>query len=265
MQAVLKKLSEGDVAHFRKEGYFLYHRQLFSPKKLAALRTLFEEKIAALKDGERPEQMDVPHFMDTRLFEWLFAEEVLDLVEDILGPDIDLFSSHLIAKPAGGSMRVPWHEDSAYWRTMLDPMEVVTVWLALDSSDEGNGCMFVIPRTHDKGFSEYYNVDPNKNLFMTEIRKGQFDESTAVPMVLAEGEASLHHAKLIHGSPENTSKRRRMGYTMRYTASSTRLASNNMFKHQVYHARGRDHGINTYADPTRTYPEMFYNRASKGH
>ncbi len=101
--------------------------------------------------------------------------------------------------------------------------------------------MYVIPRTHDKGFSEYYKVDSSKNLFMTEIRKGQFDESKAVPCVLAEGEASLHHAKLIHGSPANTSTRRRVGYTMRYIASSTRLHPDNQFKHQVYHARGRDY------------------------
>ena len=40
---------------------------------------------------------------------------------------------------------------------------------------------------------------------MTEIRKGQFDESKAVPLILKQGEASLHHAKLIHGSPANTS------------------------------------------------------------
>jgi hypothetical protein len=48
---------------------------------------------------------------------------------------------------------------------------------ACDESDEGNGCMDVIPRTHDNGFSEYDDVDPNKNVFVTEIRKGQFDES----------------------------------------------------------------------------------------
>jgi len=265
MQATLKKLTAEDVEQYRTEGYLLYQRQMFQPPKLNRLRALFEEKIAALKPGERPEQMDVPHFVDTRLFEWLFADEVLDIVEDVIGPDIDLFSSHLIAKPAGGSMRVPWHEDSAYWRTMLDPMEVVTVWLALDSSDEENGCMYVIPRSHDKGFSEYYGVDPDKNLFVTEIRKGQFDEKKAVPLVLAEGEASLHHAKLIHGSPANTSRRRRMGYTMRYTASTTRLGRDNPFKHQVYHARGKDHGINRYADPARTYPEMLVDRVAKGH
>ncbi len=265
MQKTLKKLTPAEVGHYKAEGYVLHHRQVFERPKLLALRSLFEEKIANLKSGERPEQMDVPHFVDTRLFDWLFADEVLDLVEDVIGPDIDLFSSHLIAKPAGGSMRVPWHEDSAYWRDWLDPMEVVTVWLALDSSDEENGCMYVIPRSHDKGFSEYYKVDPDKNLFMTEIRKGQFDESKAVPLVLAEGEASLHHAKLIHGSPANTSMRRRMGYTMRYIASTTRLNPDNPAKQQVYHARGKDHGINRYADPAATYPELLVGRITKGH
>jgi hypothetical protein len=265
MQATFKKLSAEEVARYKTEGYILYHRQVFAKPKLLRLRTLFEEKIANLEPDERPEQMDVPHFVDTRLFEWIFADEVLDIVEDVIGPDIDLFSTHLIAKPAGGSMRVPWHEDSSYWRDWIDPMEVVTVWLALDGSDEENGCMYVVPRSHGKGFSEYYNVDPNKNLFMTEIRKGQFDESKAVPLVLVEGEASLHHAKLIHGSPANTSKRRRMGYTMRYIASTTRLNPDNPAKQQLYHARGRDHGINRYADPAKKYPELLVGRMTKGH
>ncbi len=265
MPTAFKKLSSTEVGHYRTEGYLLWHHQVFGGSKLARLRTLFEEKIANLREGERPEQMDVPHFVDTRLFEWLFAVEVLDLVEDVIGPDIDLYSSHLIAKPAGGSMRVPWHEDSAYWRDWIEPMEVVTVWLALDRSDEENGCMYVVPRSQDKGFSEYYKVDPDKNLFMTEIRKGQFDESKAVPLVLAEGEASLHQARLIHGSPANTSKRRRMGYTMRYIASTTRLNPDNPAKQQVYHARGKDHGVNRYADPSRNYPELLVGRMTKGH
>ena len=265
MQAALKKLTAGEVERYRSEGYLLYHHPVFEKPRLLKLRSLFEDKIAQLKPGERPEQMDVPHFVDTRLFEWLFSEEVLDLVEDVIGPDIDLFSSHLIAKPAGGSIRVPWHEDSSYWRDWIEPMEVVTVWLALDSSDEENGCMYVVPRSHGKGFSEYYSVDPDKNLFMTEIRKGQFDEKKAVPLVLAEGEASLHHAKLIHGSPANTSKRRRMGYTMRYIASTTRLNPGNPAKQMVYHARGKDHGVNRYADPSKTYPELLVGRMTKGH
>ncbi len=261
----LKKITPEEKATYVKEGWIGYHHPVLAQAKFDRLKRHFESKLASLPDGARPEQMDVPHFTDIALFEWLLDADVLDLVEDILGPDIDLFSSHFIAKPAGGSMRVPWHEDSNYWRDMLDPMEVVTVWLAIDDSDERNGCMYVIPRTHDNGFSEYYNVDPNKNLFVTEIRKGQFDESKQVPVVLKENEASLHHAKLIHGSPANTSSRRRVGYTMRYIASSTRLNPNNLAMHQLYHARGKDFGVNRYGDPSRTYPQLMAGRRLKGH
>src|SRR5947207_12424606 len=120
--------------------------------------------------------MDTPHLTDTKLFEWLFADEVLDLVEPILGPDIALFSSHFICKPRGNGKRVPWHEDSSYWRGLLEPMEVVTVWLAIDPSTKVNGAMHVIPRSF-KGYSDYEPVDPKTNVFATEIKRNQFDES----------------------------------------------------------------------------------------
>jgi hypothetical protein len=263
--AGLKKLSEQELTYYNTEGYLLRQAPMLSDWKFKALKTHFAQLLAALKPEQRPELMDVPHFTDIALFEWLFDEGVLDVVEDILGPDLDLFSSHFIAKPPGGSLRVPWHEDSNYWKGMLEPMEVVTVWLALDDSDEGNGCMYVIPRTHDNGFSDYYDVPADKNVFVTEIRKGQFDEGLKRPMLLKENQASLHHAKLIHGSPSNASSRWRTGYTMRYIASSTRLPPDNLARHQLYHARGRDHGVNRYGDPGTTYPELLLNRKMRGH
>src|SRR5204862_5551500 len=140
-------VSLDDVKFFSRDAYFLYHHPVFSPEKFQALREHFEEKLEALPPDVRPEQMDVPHFTDTKLFEWLLADEVLDLVEPILGPDIALFSSHFICKPRGNGKRVPWHEDSAYWKGMLSPMQVVTVWLAIDPSTRENGAMHVIPRT----------------------------------------------------------------------------------------------------------------------
>jgi hypothetical protein len=67
----------------------------------------FDEALQNLGPDERPEAMNVPHFMDTALFEWLFDDAVLDLVEPISGPDIALFSSHFICKPQGNGKRVP--------------------------------------------------------------------------------------------------------------------------------------------------------------
>src|SRR5687767_3343465 len=148
-------LTAEELEFFSREGYLLPSRPLFAPRKFNALRQHFEHKIARLPADVSPESMDTPHFTDPRLFEWLFADEVLDLVEPLIGADVALFSSHFIAKPPGTGRRVPWHEDSAYWQKMMHPHDVVTVWLAIDPSTRANGCMKVIPRTHTGGFSEY--------------------------------------------------------------------------------------------------------------
>jgi ectoine hydroxylase-related dioxygenase (phytanoyl-CoA dioxygenase family) len=148
---------------------------------------------------------------------------VLDLVESLIGPDIVLFSSHFICKPPAVGKRVPWHEDSAYWRGRIDPMEVVTVWLAIEPSTPANGCMQVVPRSHANGFSEYQDVaNPSQQVFGTEIKPGQFDESKAVDCVLRPNECSMHDGRMIHGSAANTGTQRRCGYTMRYMPATVR-------------------------------------------
>src|SRR5215207_8936281 len=119
-------LPEDEIEFFSREGYLVPRRPLFDAEKFDALRRHFEDKVARLPADVNPESMDVPHFTDPKLFEWLFADEVLDLVEPLIGPDIALFSSHFIAKPPGTGRRVPWHEDSAYWKKIIDPHDVVT-------------------------------------------------------------------------------------------------------------------------------------------
>jgi len=213
------RLTTEQVAAYRREGYLIVREPIFPPDEFAALCTHFEDKLAALPPEVRPEAMDVPHFADPTLFRWLLSPAVLDLVEPIIGSDIALFSSHFICKPRGNGKRVPWHEDSAYWKPMLQPMEVVTVWLAIDPSTTANGCMHVIPRTHatgQQGFSDYDPVDPATNVFHIEITPSQRDDAQAVPCELQPNQASLHNARLMHGSPPNTSPLRRCGYTMRY-------------------------------------------------
>jgi hypothetical protein len=264
---VSNRLNSDEVAIYHQEGYVLPRDPVFPEAEFAALRERFEGMLAALPPGVRPESMDVPHFLDPGLFRWLLSDSVLDLVEPVLGPDIALFASHFICKPAHNGKRVPWHEDSAYWRGMLEPMEVVTVWLALDASMPGNGCMRVIPRTHHHGYSDYAPVDASLNVFANEIRADQRDESRAVDIVLRPNHASLHHAKLIHGSEPNCSEVRRCGYTMRYMSTHVRFDQQRYPWHQIYLARGRDHAGNTYADPTRAYPELVAGRRGrkKGH
>jgi ectoine hydroxylase-related dioxygenase (phytanoyl-CoA dioxygenase family) len=261
-------LNPTELEAYRREGYLILDRPIFEQDKFDRLKQHFENKLAHLADGTRPEAMDVPHFTDPTLFEWLFADDVLDVVEQIIGPNIALWSSHFICKPRGDGKRVPWHEDSAYWKGQLEPMEVVTMWLAIDPSTRDNGCMYVVPRTHDNGFSDYEPVDTAKNVFPTEITPSQRRDALAVPCELQPNQASLHDGKLQHGSPPNTSDQRRCGYTMRYMPTSVKFNTDRVNHqgavHQIYLARGRDLAGNHYADPTKSYPELARFRQNSG-
>ena len=259
------RLTSDQTKRYSEEGYLIYREPVFTGGQFDGLKDCFEKILADLPGETRPESMDVPHFAYPQLFQWLFDDEVLDLVEPLIGPDIALFSSHFICKPKGNGKRVPWHEDSAYWKTMLAPMEVVTVWLAIDPSKLINGCMQVIPRTHHTGFSDYEEVDVTKNVFPTEIVRAQRDVSKAVPIELEPNQASLHDGRIMHGSDANLSNVRRCGYTMRFISTRVKFDQEKHGQyHHIYLARGRDHAGNVYADHSLAYPDKVHYRISHG-
>lgn len=231
------------VKKYHQNGYHLFKQPVFSPEKFQRLLGIFEELVAKMESGKRTDELDKPHFNDPRLFEFLMADEVLDMVEPLIGPNIGLWSSHFIAKEPHVGRATPWHEDSSYWKGRLDRMDqIVTIWLALDRTDRENGCLRVIPGTHHNGFSEYTQVDKHTNTFSTEIRPDLIDESKAVYFELEPNECSLHDGRIIHGAEANTSDRRRAGYTMRYFSLETKFnpdAPGNE-THRLFHCRGEN-------------------------
>lgn len=240
-----RPLSPSDVKQFRERGYLLYHHQLFEERELAELEQIYTE-LRAGRPERLSDQFDRPHFEEPRLFKFLTAPQVLDLVECIVGPNIALWSSHFIGKDARVGRATPWHEDSSYWEGRLDHYDkIVTVWLALDDSDTENGCMQVIPGSHLwGGFSEYRPVDKSTNTFVSEIET--LDLSTAVPFVLRRGECSLHDGRIVHGADPNTSDRRRLGYTMRYISAELHVIPEANRGHRMWLLRGKPVAPNEY-------------------
>lgn len=237
------RLSPEIAQQYHEQGYYLFKQPVFNEEKFKTLFTIFEELVDKRDSGKRLDELDKPHFAEPRLFEFLMADEVLDLVEPLIGPNIGLWSSHFIAKEPLVGRATPWHEDSSYWKGRLDRMDqIVTVWLALDRTDRENGCLRVIPGTHTNGFSEYEAVDKANNTFSSEIRADQIDESKAVYFELNPNECSLHDGRIIHGAEANTSDRRRAGYTMRYFSLETKFnpdAPGNE-THKLYYCRGEN-------------------------
>lgn len=240
--------TDEQVAFYRENGYLKFGR-IFTKVELDVLRDYVDGMIAALPEGKRPEQMDVPHFTHPFLFKYLAHPRVLDVIERFIGPDIALWSSHFISKRTSDGLAVPWHQDGVYWGTILEPMHVITLWLAVDASTIENGCMRVIAGSHRLHDRRYEAVDTKKNLFGREIVAADIDSSKIVDLELKVGECHFHDAFTIHGSNPNTSQKRRCGYTMRYMPASARFNGVTWKrKHHIYLLRGEDRtgGFNTY-------------------
>lgn len=239
------RLSTDDVARYRRDGYLLPGRPAFAPERFAALVQIFEDHLArAEARGGRGDsgELDMPHARDPRLLELLLADELLDVVEPLVGPDIGLFASAFLSKEPHTGRATPWHEDSYFWEGRFDRMDrIATVWIALDAVDRENGCMKVLPGSHLAGAAEYTFADPDEFSF-DRVVEGGVDESTAVYFELAPGEYSLHDARIIHGADQNHSPRRRAGYTIRYFSQELRFdpAHPKNAGHRLWHARGRN-------------------------
>ena len=144
---------------------------------------------------------------------------LLDIAAVFTGPNIALFASHYICKEPRVGRAVPWHQDGGYWP--LDPMEVVSLWLALSASTRANGCLKVVPGSHRTRLMEMVPTDRDEVLPL-EIPVA-VDEREAIAIELEPGDVSVHHPNIVHGSDPNTSSEWRRGLTIRYIPTSTRI------------------------------------------
>jgi non-haem Fe2+, alpha-ketoglutarate-dependent halogenase len=68
---------------------------------------------------------------------------ILDVVEDLLWPDLLIYTSRFFIKEPCSPTIAAWHQDSTYYR--LGPKEEITVWIALTEANEAAGCMEALP------------------------------------------------------------------------------------------------------------------------
>ncbi len=170
----------------------------------------------------RPESLDVQLVTNDPFWVRLVSDErLLNIAEQFIGPNIALFASHYISKPPFDGRPVLWHQDGSYWP--LDPMNVVTLWLAVDDADQQNGCMRVIPGTQHEILQEMKPNTEVVSVLGSQIDPALVNEAAAVDIELKAGDVSVHHPNVIHGSNANTSARRRCGLTIRYIPTTTRI------------------------------------------
>ena len=238
-----------DPARYADEGFCVFH-DVLNEEEILAVRAELNTMLAELperqvvyKDGEnkevdaRPEYLTEPHPKHPFWLELCRHPLVLDAVEAILGPDLILIMSHLIVKRAEDGLPVAWHQDNTYWHS-VQGADVSTVWLAIDDTDRANGCMQVIPCTHE-GYPEMDKISTGgDDLLGLTVEVTPAMEEAAVCLEMNAGSLSLHDSFVLHGSEANTSGRRRAAYTMRYANANTVAVDTSEHWVPVYLVRG---------------------------
>ena len=159
---------------------------------------------------------------------------VLDMVEQVLGPDFALWNASFFAKPAVHGFALPWHQDGEYWP--IRPLATCTVWIAVDDATRENGCLQFIRGSHRSGRllshspprrraemdAARHRIHSSAALTLDqELRDAGFDEDDVVELLLEAGQMSLHDVFLVHGSEANRSPHPRRALTLRYMPTTS--------------------------------------------
>lgn len=223
---------------FRAQGYLAPVLAL-SLAEAATLRAKFQALERAQGGSLSSATRKKPHLLLTWLADLIRDPRVVGPVEALLGPDVLCWSSIFFAKQPDARSFVAWHQDATYWG--LSSADVVTAWIALTPSTPENGCLRVIPGSHEVDqFPHRAAANPLNLLSRSQEIAVDVDENSAVDLVLFPGEMSIHHVRLVHGSEPNRSTHTRIGYAIRYIAADVRQLTD--LRDSATLVAGRDHG-----------------------
>ena len=207
-----KILSTTQLQQFQSQG-FLAGLDVFSIEQCENFRARTEE-------FERHHAGDAAWALDIKsnlLFDWVYEFStfplLIDIVSDLIGPDVLLTNSIFRIKEPSSSTHYGWHQDAA--RIEVDPAFVI-VYISISDSTTENGCLRVVPGSNQQ--IEPFHLTGYAERQVARVNK--VDESNAVDMVLYQGQVGIFDCNTIHGSGPNNSNHRRFALVNDYTPAA---------------------------------------------
>lgn len=244
-------LSVEELKEYQENGFVGLERQLLPPEDFNKVRQLG----FSVYDKANSSFISVTgaHYYEPELLAWATRPELLDVVEQILGPDIGLFSTTLFYKKPHSTASVDWHRDSEYLRTyeVFSSIELASLLLALTDSHHTNGCVEYVAGSHVEPHLRDFKIDhAAERMFTSAQQQGDYtltpaELSRKKSVVMQAGQFSLHDIHTLHGSSPNRSDQSRVllnfkFFPTRLRADRARLLKKFNIEQDLYLVRGRD-------------------------
>ena len=150
---------------------------------------------------KRIQQIMGSELVSPTLNEFIRSPAMLDVMEQIIGPELIIYHSKLLMKaPNIGDCHFPWHQDYQYWQYALKEPTPVNCALAIDPQTIPNGCLYYVPGSNKKG------ILPHETFEASAFSVGMSGDIRAFPGVPVEydaGDICLFGCIVIHGSEPN--------------------------------------------------------------
>ena len=214
------RLTDAQVRQYEEDGYLILEG-LIPAGRLVRYRSIFDELVErsrSLTQSEghfnlAPDEAGKPipgrlhkiqgvGLADERVLELAREPEILDRVESLIGPNIDVFGTKFYPMLVRGATSTGWHQDNHYFGTNSD--RVVSCAIYLEETTRENGCLQVVPGSHRSG--DLVEHQSGAGIYAhgawTAVREDQ-----AVDVICPPGTVVLFSANLLHGARPNLSSR----------------------------------------------------------
>ncbi len=202
-------LNTNIAQQFEQDGY-LRVPDLFTPAEAVHLKTEMQAVVDAVCDERRQtgdnSWQDIRHvgvyvglaYRSTLFRQMVGAPRLLDLLEPLLGPDIEFLSDKAVFKDHDADFGSPWHQDHPYWQGS----HKLSLWVALDEATKDNGCLKLVPGSH-KEYVIHDGAEDGRG-FDHRLDKTQVPDEQAISVPLPIGGAIVFHDLTLHASHPNT-------------------------------------------------------------
>lgn len=219
---VATHLSNAELAAFERDGYLIARNladEALRQRMLAAIHDGIERQIGPIEyeadlhypgappdreaqGGRTPRRLLQAHSRGAVFTEWLMHPGITGRLSGLLGSPLYCPLAHhncVMTKSPRFSSETGWHQDIRYWS--FTERNLVTVWLALGDEYPENGCLQVIPGTHQITFSaDRFDTDL---FFRSDLPDNAELIAQAVPVQLSAGDVLFFHCRTLHAASAN--------------------------------------------------------------
>jgi hypothetical protein len=174
-------------------------------RKVSVSDKVFDLEPGHTPDAPRLRRVSNPVEHHPVYWDYVTRSPIVDIVADLVGPDVKFHHSKLNFKWARGGEEVKWHYDISFWpHTNYSPLTVGTY---IYDCGMDNGPLMVLPRSHIEVEPLLTQFDESGRWIgcLRDADAGRLPLSRAVALPGPAGSLTLHNCRTLHASPKNLS------------------------------------------------------------